>query len=106
MFELDDEDAKRSAWVHARTDCVVAEISYQQFRGFVAEDPTVLYLLTGQLFTRLRKTSLKVRDLIFLDVKGRIAHCLLELSKEPDAITHPEGIHSTVDLSQQYIRIK
>lgn len=92
LFDLDDEDARRSAWVHARSDCVIAEINYQEFRKLVAEDPTILYLLTGQLFTRLRKTSLKVRDLIFLDVKGRIAHCLLELSKEPDAMTHPEGM--------------
>ena len=89
---MNDEDAKRSAWVHARTDCVIAEITYQQFRKMVSEDPTVMFLLTGQLFTRLRKTSLKVRDLIFLDVKGRIAHCLLELSSEPDAMTHPEGM--------------
>ena len=92
LFDLSDEDAKRSAWVHARTDCVIAEISYQQFRKNMAEDPTVMFLLTGQLFTRLRKTSLKVRDLIFLDVKGRIAHCLLELSSEPDVITLPEGM--------------
>lgn len=92
LFELNDDDAKRSAWVHARTNCVIAEISYEQFRKIVSEDPTVMFLLTGQLFTRLRKTSLKVRDLIFLDVKGRIAHCLLELSKEPDAMTHPEGM--------------
>lgn len=92
LFELSDDDAKRSAWVHARTQCVIAEISYLEFRKLVTEDPSILFLLTGQLFTRLRKTSLKVRDLIFLDVKGRIAHCLLELSKEPDAITHPEGM--------------
>ncbi|MDH5388078.1 MAG: cAMP-activated global transcriptional regulator CRP [Gammaproteobacteria bacterium] len=92
LFDLSDEDIKRSAWVHARTSCVIAEISYSEFRKIVAEDPTVMFLLTGQLFTRLRKTSLKVRDLIFLDVKGRIAHCLLELSKEPDAMTHPEGM--------------
>ena len=92
LFDINDEDAKRSAWVHARTTCVIAEISHQQFRKIVAEDPTVMFLLTGQLFSRLRKTSLKVRDLIFLDVKGRIAHVLLELSKEPDAMTHPEGM--------------
>ncbi len=92
LFDLSDDDAKRSAWIHARSDCVIAEISYQQFRKIVSEDPSVMFLLTGQLFTRLRKTSLKVRDLIFLDVKGRIAHCLLELSSEPDAMTHPDGI--------------
>ena len=65
LFELKDDDSKRSAWVHARTDCIIAEISYQEFRKIVSEDPSVMFLLTGQLFSRLRKTSLKVRDLIF-----------------------------------------
>lgn len=96
LFEFDDDDSKRSAWVHARTDCVIAEISYQQFRKIVDEDSAVMFLLTGQLFARLRRTSMKVRDLIFLDVKGRIAHCLLELTEEPDAMTHPEGMQIKV----------
>ncbi len=42
--------------------------------------------------TRLRKTSRKVGNLAFLDVTGRIAHTLLELCKEPDAMTHPDGM--------------
>ena len=42
--------------------------------------------------TRLRRTSRKVGDLAFMDVTGRIARTLLELSKEPDAITHPDGM--------------
>ena len=96
LFEFEDDDSKRSAWVHARSACVIAEISYQQFRTIVAEDPAVMFLLTGQLFARLRKTSMKVRDLIFLDVKGRIAHTLLELTQEPDAMTHPEGMQIKV----------
>ena len=76
----------------ARSKCIIAEIGYEQFRHLVSKDPEILFLLSGQIFNRLRKTSLKVRDLIFLDVKGRIAHCLLELSKEPDAMTHPDGM--------------
>lgn len=92
LFDFNDNKSKRSAWIHARTECVVAEISYKQFRKIVKEDPEVMFLLTSQLFHRLRKTSMKVRDLIFLDVKGRIAHCLLELSQEPDAMTHPNGM--------------
>jgi CRP/FNR family cyclic AMP-dependent transcriptional regulator len=92
LFDFDDDESKRSAWVHARSACIIAEISYQQFRTIVQEDPEVMFLLTSQLFHRLKKTSMKVRDLIFLDVKGRIAHCILELSQEPDAITHPDGM--------------
>jgi CRP/FNR family cyclic AMP-dependent transcriptional regulator len=92
LFDFDTEKGKRTARVVARTACVIAEISYSQFKQIVSEDPAVMFLLTGQIFNRLKKTSMKVRDLIFLDVKGRIAHCLLELSSEPDAMTHPEGM--------------
>ena len=93
LFEYDTgEDGKRTARVITRTDSIIAEISYQQFKQVVNEDPVVMFLLTGQIFNRLKKTSMKVRDLVFLDVKGRIAHCLLELSKEPDAMTHPDGM--------------
>ncbi|PCJ86930.1 MAG: cAMP-activated global transcriptional regulator CRP [Thiotrichaceae bacterium] len=95
LFDFDtgaEGEGKRTARIIARTDCSIAEISYAQFKQIVSEDPTVMFLLTAQIFTRLKKTSMKVRDLIFLDVKGRIAHCLLELSAEPDAMTHPEGM--------------
>jgi CRP/FNR family cyclic AMP-dependent transcriptional regulator len=95
LFDADpdhDDHSKRTAWVIARSKCTIAEIGYQQFRDLVRKDPEILFLLSGQIFNRLRKTSLKVRDLIFLDVKGRIAHCLLELSNEPDAMTHPDGM--------------
>jgi len=93
LFEFTtDDEGKRTARVIARADSVIAEISYAQFKQIVSEDPAVMFLLTGQIFNRLKKTSQKVRDLIFLDVKGRIAHCLLELSGEPDAMTHPDGM--------------
>ncbi|MEQ9021684.1 MAG: helix-turn-helix domain-containing protein, partial [Pseudomonadales bacterium] len=34
----------------------------------------------------------KVGDLAFMDVTGRVAGCLLELCKQPDAMTHPDGM--------------
>lgn len=86
------EDVDRSAMVVARAPSEIAEISYAQYRKLVAEDPEILFMLGGQIFDRLIKTSQKVRDLIFLDVSGRIARTLLELSKQPDAMTHPEGM--------------
>lgn len=92
LFNLDSDEAKRTAGVVARGECMIAHISYQKFKQIVAEDPTVMFLLTGQIFNRLRRISQKVRDLIFLDVKGRIARCLIELCAEPDAMTHPDGM--------------
>ena len=52
----------------------------------------MIFSLAAQLSTRLQKTSRKVVDLAFLDVTGRVAHALLELTKEPDAMTHPDGM--------------
>jgi CRP/FNR family cyclic AMP-dependent transcriptional regulator len=86
------EHPNRSAWIRTRSECEVAEISYSRFRALAREDPDILLELTAQLATRLRKTSRKVGNLAFLDVTGRIAHTLLELCKEPDAMTHPDGM--------------
>ena len=41
---------------------------------------------------RLRRTSRKVGDLAFMDVTGRVARTLIDLCKEPDAMTHPDGM--------------
>ena len=48
--------------------------------------------MAGQLAKRLRDTSRKVIDLAYLDVTGRVASTLLDLAKQPDAMTHPEGM--------------
>jgi CRP/FNR family cyclic AMP-dependent transcriptional regulator len=82
----------RSAWVRAKTQCEVAEISYAKFRELVEKEPDILFELSGQMAERLRKTTRKVGDLAFLDVTGRVARTLLDLCKEPDAMTHPDGM--------------
>jgi CRP/FNR family cyclic AMP-dependent transcriptional regulator len=89
---LFDANQDRSAWVRARGECEVAEISYSRFHQLAEQDSTILFQLASQMATRLRKTSRKVSDLAFLDVAGRIARTLLELAKSPDAITHPDGM--------------
>jgi len=83
---------RRSAWIKTRTHCEVAEISYNRFRQVVDADHAILYEIAGQMADRLRKTSIKVRDLAFLDVTGRIARTLMDLAYEPDAMTHPDGM--------------
>lgn len=88
---LFDEDA-RSALVIARGECEVAELSYQKFREIIEHDPEILMHLTGQISRRLRDTSRKVINLAFLDVAGRVARTLLDLSHQPDAVTHPDGM--------------
>jgi CRP/FNR family transcriptional regulator, cyclic AMP receptor protein len=89
---LFEEDISRSAWVVARTACEMAQINYDQFRNLAMDDASIIFKLASQMATRLRKTSRKVSDLAFLDVTGRVAHTLLELTQEPDAMTHPDGM--------------
>lgn len=92
LFEKEGSDKERSAWVRAKTECEVAELSYAKFRELTQQDPDILYTLGSQMAERLRNTTRKVGDLAFLDVTGRVARTLLDLCKQPDAMTHPDGM--------------
>ena len=92
LFDPEGSEQERSAWVRAKTECEVAEIGYPKFRELVQQDPEILYTLGRQMADRLRKTTRKVGDLAYLDVTGRVARTLLELCKQPDAMTHPDGM--------------
>ena len=92
MGLFEDEIQPRSAMVVAKTACEVAEISYQEFHAVAAQHPEVLFAIGRQLGKRLRQTTRKLSDLAFVDVSGRIAHTLMDLCKEPDAMTHPDGM--------------
>ena len=85
-------EKERSAWVRAKTECEVAELSYTKFRELTLQDPDILITLGSQMAERLRNTTRKVGDLAFLDVTGRVARTLLDLCKQPDAMTHPDGM--------------
>ncbi|MGH8556561.1 MAG: cAMP-activated global transcriptional regulator CRP [Methylococcales bacterium] len=83
--------------IKTRSECVLAEIPLNRFhtiiRGELAEDATdLLFAIGRQLSNRLLQTSRKVGHLTFLDVTDRIAKALIDLCKEPDAMTHPDGM--------------
>jgi len=89
---LFDQQDSRSAWVRAKAESEVAEISYSKFQEISENHPEFLHALGTQMARRLRNTTRKVGDLAFLDVTGRVARTLLDLTKEPDAMTHPDGM--------------
>lgn len=70
----------------------IAEISYKKFRQLIQVNPEILMRLSAQMARRLSTTSHKVGDLSFLDVQGRIAHTLMDLAHQPEAMTHPDGM--------------
>ncbi len=92
MGLFDNDHPVRSAMVVAKTQCEVAEITYERFHQIRNQFPDILYAVSRQLGARLRQTTRKLSDLAFVDVSGRIAHTLLDLCREPDAMTHPDGM--------------
>jgi CRP/FNR family cyclic AMP-dependent transcriptional regulator len=92
LFSEDGEEEGRAALVVARQECTIAEMTYTEFRRVAKEDPDILFALASQMAARLRETNRKVMDLAYVDVTGRIAHTLLNLAKQPDAMTHPDGM--------------
>ena len=89
---LFDEEHKRTAFVRAKSKCEIAQINYQRLKGLVDLFPELIFAIASQMAIRLKKTSRKVSDLAFTDVKGRVARTLIDLCKEPDAMTHPDGM--------------
>ena len=71
-------------------------MTYPRFRQLAAESPGLVFELATQLATRLDRTNRKLGDLAFVDVTGRVAHAIMDLCSEPDAMTHPEGMQIKV----------
>ena len=90
------EQPIRSAWVRTRTECEIAEMTYPRFRQIASESPGLVFELATQLATRLDRTNRKLGDLAFVDVTGRVAHAIMDLCNEPDAMTHPDGMQVKV----------
>jgi len=91
----------RMVTVRAKTDCRTEEISYQQIRSLATTQlknsyPVLLHNIAEQMARRLLSTTRKATDLAFLDVAGRVESALEELSQQPDAMRHPQGMQIKV----------
>src|SRR5690606_41501925 len=65
------EDApQRSAWVKAKTECEVAEISYAKFKQLAREDADIQFTVSAQIADRLRATTLTVGNIHFIYITG------------------------------------
>lgn len=94
--ETNPGDAYRTASVHTKVDSDIAEITYTDFHQIAVRYPEVLYIIGYQMASRLRQTTRKVAGLAFIDTAGRVARTLLDLCKQPDAMTHPDGMQIRV----------
>ena len=88
---LFEQNPQRTAEVRTRDVCEIAEISYENFHEVSTQYPDLSYAVFAQLVRRLKNTTRKVTDLAFIDVSGRIARCLIDLSAQPEAMILPNG---------------
>lgn len=91
----------RTVILRTRTKCRIAEITYARIDRLLDNElkeyaKPFLFAVGRQISLRLRQTIRKVGHLAFLDVTGRIAGTLLDLCKQPDAMTHPDGMQIRV----------
>jgi CRP/FNR family cyclic AMP-dependent transcriptional regulator len=95
------EPQRREVVTRCRAACELAEISYERLWQVLdgplkADCAKILFAVGAQLTRRLLQTNRKVSRLAFLDVTGRVARQLLDLTQEPEAVVHPKGMQVRV----------
>lgn len=100
------ETPTREVLVRSRTPCELAEIQYDRlfslFEGPLRDEcPRILFAIGTQLSNRLLHTNRKVSRLAFMDVTSRVSRTLVDLTQEPEAMSHPQG--TQIRISRQEI---
>jgi CRP/FNR family cyclic AMP-dependent transcriptional regulator len=98
MAILDNQP--RSADAIAIDKVEVFTLQRQDFIGVIRNHPDIAVEVMKTLSKRVRMANQMVEDLIFLDVYGRVAKKLLELSEEY-GITTDDGVRIDLRLTQQ-----
>ena len=74
------DDAPRSATVTALSETQVVTIARDDFLRVVERSPRAIREILRLLARTVRRASGRIEDLVFLDVPGRVAKCLLDLA--------------------------
>lgn len=91
------DDRPRSAHVIAMEDSHLLVLRREDFRKRVESSPAVAWSLLTELSRRLRRADEKIGGLVLLDVPGRIARLLLDLSEEAGSNTIEKALtHQTI----------
>ena len=108
--EMALDNGPRSASVVTQEACDCAVISRRTLQAFIAQHPEFAFELLSKVIRRLRLATRDARNLAFIDVYGRLAQCLQDLSTpQPDGtrrimerITH-QDIASRVGCSREMV---
>ena len=75
------DDGPRSATVTAITETHTLALARQEFLGALERNPDAMRRMLALLVKMVRLSTGHVEDLVFLDLPGRVAKCLLDLSE-------------------------
>ena len=74
------DDSPRSATVTAITETFALALSRADFIGVLERNPEAMRKMLALLARMIRRSTGHVEDLVFLDLPGRVAKCLLDLA--------------------------
>lgn len=88
---------KRNVTLKTRSPSQIAEISYEKLLTLMANElaadaPKILFEIGSQISKRLLSVTRKASGLAFVDVRECVMRAAIELSHNPEALTHPKGM--------------
>jgi CRP/FNR family transcriptional regulator/CRP/FNR family cyclic AMP-dependent transcriptional regulator len=72
------DDAQRSATVTALTETTAFTLASKDFSDVVKNNAGAMWELLALLAARIRRSTGHIEDLVFLDLPGRVAKCLID----------------------------
>jgi CRP-like cAMP-binding protein len=94
------DDKPRSADAVTVNPTTLLALHRDDFEQFVREHPEVAFPIFRSLTAKLRRTTDRLEDLIFLDLPARVAKKLIQLARKHGVKTG-QGIRINLPLSQQ-----
>lgn len=93
------DGAPRSATATALEPSRLLTVDRSSFVAFLREQPDASLILLSELTARVRRLSVQVEDLMFLDIPGRLARTLLRLGEQYGRRTE-RGVEIDLQITQ------
>jgi CRP-like cAMP-binding protein len=75
-------DFPRESFAHAVRRSRVWKVPRESFQQLIVRRPSIAMEVTRQIGERLKRIENRVEDLVFRDVRSRVAHILIELARD------------------------
>lgn len=92
-----------TATIQARTDVQLLSVSHDEIKRAASGVPSIYTELSSLINQRLGETTEKLLQLVFDDLELRCYKSLVEITRMPDALTHPDGMQislTRIELAQ------